>query len=403
MDASFNPKQDWDGIVFAPHLEFPIRNGADYLIWKRWNELSRNRAKVLFLAQAGVFVQENGRAKCLKQIRASARGKYTASLRTALRGSHYFFEKYLTDAYMCEAKKIAESSSFSFVVYSFPATAAAFKMIEWRSPPKTQFVETHNFEPDLYGNAHKQASWIRKLPLWISKTNCESWIRTLPQELQFIHLTQADRDSHERLRPGHRGIVSPIGIDLEGSSCKPEDSSPLITEPYVIFSGSLGADQNVRAVAHLVEHYLTTLRNAVPSVNIVVAGSRPSPRVRDICLDNKIKLFPDPTDEEMRKLQHFALFSMCPFPESAGIKVKLLESLAANVPVLASRCVLFDARLDMPPNVFSDEPSDWSEALRVRLISPEKYAVNSLALPFEWEKVNEPILASLVQKRVPGI
>ena len=124
-------------------------------------------------------------------------------------------------------------------------------------------------------------------------------------------------------------IVLPLHFD-HYCPPKPRDlKAPL----RLLFWGALGRNENAQAAHWLCREVLPRLRQAGQAITLVVAGSNPpaellAQRASDLVVTD---FLPDPT--ECFAAAHLAVL---PLFEGAGVKVKVLECLAAGLPVLTT-------------------------------------------------------------------
>ncbi|HEV2852851.1 MAG TPA: glycosyltransferase family 4 protein [Thermoanaerobaculia bacterium] len=104
--------------------------------------------------------------------------------------------------------------------------------------------------------------------------------------------------------------------------------------PVLAITGNLGYFVNEDAVTWWLRDVWPQLRRVRPDVRLVVAGDRPSSRLRAAIAKAGARLIESPRD--MRSVLSQATLSIAPMRCGSGVPIKVLEAWAVGVPVLAS-------------------------------------------------------------------
>jgi len=104
--------------------------------------------------------------------------------------------------------------------------------------------------------------------------------------------------------------------------------------PVLAMTGNLGYFVNADAITWWLRDVWPQLRRVRPDVRLVVAGDRPSPRLRAAITKAGARLIESPRD--MRSVLSQATLSIAPMRCGSGVPIKVLEAWAVGVPVLAS-------------------------------------------------------------------
>ena len=130
--------------------------------------------------------------------------------------------------------------------------------------------------------------------------------------------------------PGLAPVVVPNGIDVSSFPAP----SPALT-PVVLFAGKLDYRPNVDAVSWFVNEILPAIRAGVPGVRVVLAGRDPSPSVRALASPD-VEVTGYLSEAEMRARLGGAWVSVVPVRMGSGTRFKVLEAMAAGVPVVST-------------------------------------------------------------------
>jgi hypothetical protein len=171
-----------------------------------------------------------------------------------------------------------------------------------------------------------------------------------------------------------------------------------VREPVVMLSGNLGYRPTVRAARWFADRVWPRLRQAVPSATWVLAGARPAPEIRRLAERPGVELHGN-VDDLAPHLGR-ARLSIAPMASGSGVPLKILESLAAGVPVLADPWSA--AGLEDPSAVIEAEGEDSWVTAAVELLTDDGAAARQRAHGLEvWaahyhpDQVRERILGAV--------
>lgn len=140
-------------------------------------------------------------------------------------------------------------------------------------------------------------------------------------------LAPADRD-HVVARGGVRVVCVPHGVDERLFALAPQPSAT----PLVVFVGNLSVPHNVDAAIVAAREVWPAVRAALPNARLVIAGADPAPAVQ--ALDYVPGVEVPGFVSDLADLWRQAHVLLAPLRYSAGIQNKVLEAMAAGVPVV---------------------------------------------------------------------
>jgi glycosyltransferase involved in cell wall biosynthesis len=195
--------------------------------------------------------------------------------------------------------------------------------------------------------------------------------------------------------PGNRVSVVPFGVDVILSGEYPAGRQGLV------FIGNLFYEPNQRAVRRIVTEIVPIVRSMRPNTPVVVIGDIPND-LRELCFRSGIEVVgevPDPLPWLAS-----AAVGLAPVSEASGVRVKILQYIAAGMPVVATTAAAEGLNL---PAVFVEDDSR-SAALRCvdMLDRPDHYepfirrAKNVLSEGFLWPNIART--AGSVYARIEG-
>ena len=153
--------------------------------------------------------------------------------------------------------------------------------------------------------------------------------RAMEQVQAVVVFTDRDRRALEALGAGTPVITVPLGMSLPDEPLDPVGSDP----PGVVFVGSFGHPANTDAALWLGRELFPPVRAAVPRTRLTIVGPEPPAEVRALA-DERVEV----TGEvpEVRPYLDAAAVVAAPIRIGGGMRVKVLEALAAGKAVVAT-------------------------------------------------------------------
>jgi glycosyltransferase involved in cell wall biosynthesis len=140
----------------------------------------------------------------------------------------------------------------------------------------------------------------------------------------------AERDRRALLRSNEltRIVTIPNGVTLP-----PYPAAPT-ADPHVIFTGKLSYHANAAAARRLLADVWPRVRAKIPEARLTLAGADPPGWLRRAAHQPGIELVANPDD--LGALVQTARVAAAPIVYSVGIQNKVLEAMAAGVPVVGT-------------------------------------------------------------------
>jgi glycosyltransferase involved in cell wall biosynthesis len=126
-------------------------------------------------------------------------------------------------------------------------------------------------------------------------------------------------------------VVVPIGFD---ASAYAPDPGALVDPNRIIFHGAMSYAPNVRAVDFLARRVLPRVRAARPDAHLMIVGRDPAPRV--LGLEELDGVHVTGGVDDMRSWLTGSRVWAGPFLDGTGIKTKLLEAMATDLPCVVT-------------------------------------------------------------------
>jgi sugar transferase (PEP-CTERM/EpsH1 system associated) len=148
-------------------------------------------------------------------------------------------------------------------------------------------------------------------------------------------VNEREREALEAVAPGAPIQVIANGIDLDGF--RPPD--PPAANHQVIFTGVMNYGPNAEGALWLARRVWPLVREAEPGARLVIAGAAPSPAIRALPRhDSTIEV--TGTVERVQPYLWQSAVAVAPLHLARGLQNKVLEGLAAGLPVVVTPAVL---------------------------------------------------------------
>jgi glycosyltransferase involved in cell wall biosynthesis len=164
--------------------------------------------------------------------------------------------------------------------------------------------------------------------VWKTKNRMEK--RTLSKFARVFTLSEVDREWAERLYPGVpiRVLRYPGGLGFAGLARKEVPGR-------ILFLGALNRPQNIESVRYFREKVWPAVRERVPGAEFRVAGGGGSDELRSELSSDPRVVITDFVEDIEQEYKSAAVF-VAPILTGGGVIVKILDALAAGVPVVTT-------------------------------------------------------------------
>jgi polysaccharide biosynthesis protein PslH len=193
----------------------------------------------------------------------------------------------------------------------------------------TQASDLKSNAVGIVGGAYSLAQW-RKLKRYeaLVMRQCDA----------VVAVAEADRGTLLGLAPAATIGVVPNGVDtvyFSGAAMARDRVGALaFSAPTLVFSGTLDFRPNVDAVLWFVREVLPRVRARRPDVRLLVVGKRPAPALQRLADEGALLLTGELSD--VRPYLAGAAVYVVPMRIGGGVRLKLLEALALELPVVST-------------------------------------------------------------------
>lgn len=209
-----------------------------------------------------------------------------------------------------------------------------------------------------------------------------------------------EREALERVAPGAAVRVLPNGVDLDGFA---PPGGPAAGHT-IIFCGVMNYQPNIEGVVWFAEQVWPTIVERRPDVKLVIAGSEPVAAVRRLArLDRRIQITGRVAD--VQPFLWDAAVSIAPLRLARGVQNKVLEALAAGLPVVVTSPVFNGLPSEAQPGcAVADEPEDFARRV-LGLLALDGSARRGIAQKatlerLSWECCLSPLLEILARAAI---
>ena len=177
-------------ILLAPHLEYPLRMGMDIYAERLGRYLSNCRGEVVILGARTLTTYENGAMLRQELFENSLRTKNWSAVRTILKGSHYYVEKFLTPAYRAKAVEVISNHPDSLLMCSYIVSASLLSKRDVSRPIVilTLIDEIAWFQQQR----HFYSNPLQKLTAYLSERWVRRFLREHASDFVYAHITEED-------------------------------------------------------------------------------------------------------------------------------------------------------------------------------------------------------------------
>jgi len=208
-------------------------------------------------------------------------------------------------------------------------------------------------------------------------------------------VTHREASDLQRLAPGARVLVSPIGVDADRlrPPSPPEDSQD------VVFCGVMNYGPNEDAATWVVREVWPAVRKRKPGARLLLVGADPSTRVRHLA-SSADRVEVTGTVDDVRPYLWKAALAIAPLMTARGTQTKVIEAAGCGLPSVITKIVA----MGLPESILAtcvtaNSPAAFADAVVTLLETPpaERRALAERAglSRLSWESTLEPLLTAV--------
>ncbi|MCA1594112.1 MAG: glycosyltransferase family 4 protein [Acidobacteria bacterium] len=350
-------------LFLMPRVCWPPQTGLMLRNYYLARELARAGAHVTCLSFADDEVRDGGGNSsgmlpappeewCEQVVKVERASAYTPSkiLRGVLGRTPLPALNYTTPAMRAELSRVLEARPFDVVQVETSTLTEYLNVIRAARHRPLAVCDWHNIDSELMLRYSEKAAHVgRKLYARITAHRMVGFERNVLQTYDG-HLAVSERDAAQlRLAaPGARVTVIENGVDVNYYSDEnlalahqvwraervERSADEAIERRRVVFVGSMDYHANVDAVVHFAQHTWPEIRRRRPELIFTVVGRNPAPEVERLAALPGVEV--TGTVPDVRPFYREAVAQIVPLRVGGGSRLKILEAMAASVPVIST-------------------------------------------------------------------
>jgi glycosyltransferase involved in cell wall biosynthesis len=155
--------------------------------------------------------------------------------------------------------------------------------------------------------------------------------RALSEFDAHIAVSEHDAEALRDVNPSAKVFVIENGVE---SSYYAADGSVSAARNRIVFVGSMDYHANVEGVVTFARHVWPAVHQHKPELVFTIVGKDPAPAVRELSSINGIEVTGSVAD--VRPYYREAIAAVVPLNVGGGSRLKILEAMAAGVPVVST-------------------------------------------------------------------
>lgn len=138
----------------------------------------------------------------------------------------------------------------------------------------------------------------------------------------------------------------------------------------ILFWGAMNRTENQDAVIWFVSSILPKIKESIPKIQLIVLGANPTSDIMSLASDNIVVTgFVDDPIPYFEK----AALAVAPLRFGAGIKLKVLEAIAAKLPVIGTSVAAEGVNIKSNELIVCDDENDFAQAV-IKTISAKHHS-----------------------------
>jgi sugar transferase (PEP-CTERM/EpsH1 system associated) len=263
--------------------------------------------------------------------------------------------------------ELLRCSQFDLVQIEGIPMAGYAELISKRSNPPAVVYNWHNIESELMHRYSARASaWPPQYYSRLTAKRLEVLEKRILREGN-AHLVCSEREREKLLGIAPNAFVAVVqnGVDTAGF-CDGE-AGPKPERTRLLFAGSMNYHANIEAAVDFSRNIWPAIRQEFPKLRLTLAGSHPAQSVRDLVSIPGVEV--TGTIPDMRPWYAEAAIAIVPLLAGGGTRLKILEAMAAGVPVISTQLGAEGLEVTAGEDILiARTPLEWQTAVRKLLI-----------------------------------
>jgi glycosyltransferase involved in cell wall biosynthesis len=265
-------------------------------------------------------------------------------------------------------------------------------------------VDWHNIESEImWRYAKTTGSWVKKITAIRTATLIERAEDRLLRA-DVLHTVTSERERQKlmaRCRTAQIEVI-PNGVDAahyaeKGIKQNGRSAAHPVGKPTILFVGSMDYHANIDAVTWFATYVWPEIAKKLPDLHFTIVGRGPAPEVRALQSD---RIHVTGTVEDVRPYYTGAVAAVVPIRTASGTRLKILEAMAAGVPVVSTRLGAEGIEVEDGIHLFlADSAQEIAQAVQRLALSDEtrsrlaRAAQELVIRVYDWSVIGEKLSA----------
>lgn len=194
------------------------------------------------------------------------------------------------------------------------------------------FVNWHNIESELIERYSERAALARSLYASLAASKLRKFEdRILNTTQGHVVCSDRERDLLKCRTSSARIVTIENGVDVSQYKMNPVHAGAV---RRLVFVGSMNYHANIEGVLYFVSEVWPLVKNRYPDLVLTIVGSSPSPEILQLAEDGAVEV--TGTVDDVRPYYVNAFAAIVPLLTGGGTRLKILEAMAAGVPVVTT-------------------------------------------------------------------
>jgi len=289
-------------------------------------------------------------------------------------------------------RELAAGPPFDIVHFDIVQMAGYVPLVAQWMPGSRITFNWHNIESELMSRYAETAPTVAHRIYGKLTARRMAAVEKQLLATAFGHLVCSDREREQlrRIAPSARIAVIENGVDTAAFSGIGTD---IAGRKKLLFVGSMSYHANIESAVWFTREIWPAIHRKLPDLTLALVGSNPTPAV--LALRNE-HVEVTGTVPSVEPYYGDALAAIVPLRSGAGTRLKILEAMAAGVPVIST--TLGAEGLSVSPDrdiLIADRAEDWIQA--IDSLSAERWSALASAgrrlveSRYDWEILGETL------------
>lgn len=287
-----------------------------------------------------------------------------------------------------KVKALLDNNSFDILVVDHPYM---LPYVSSKGVP-TVLLETFALSEIAWMEYNLEKNWLRKVVRLLYYYQTKGYAKVYKFADVSIAVSVHQRDMVRSHCPDLNIVVIPHGIDAAYS----RPAEPETAFPSLVITGSMSGPRNKRGVLCFYNEIYPLIKARVPQLKLYIVGRSPEKEILQLATDKSVVV--TGYVEDLRPYLSQAWVVVAPLQEGLGVKVRILQAMAAGRPVVSTSMVM--TGIDVSPGqdiIIADSPTEFAERV-IELLNDKQLrdeigtnARRLMETNHSWEKLTDSL------------